>query len=129
MDCGDKVRREWKSGGFSISFMRMDEELKKYYDAPCFSPFYAKGSVDGAVTRAAEEEEELILEDEDTVEIEINRSKEGVLESLNGEDTRNMLIYIGDKVMKKKGYLTEIDSAIGDGDHGIGMYGGMKKVK
>ena len=116
-------------GGFSISFMRMDEELKKYYDAPCFSPFYAKGSVDGAVTRAAEEEEELILEDEDTVEIEINRSKEGVLESLNGEDTRNMLIYIADKVMKKKGYLTEIDSAIGDGDHGIGMYGGMKKVK
>ncbi len=116
-------------GGFSISFMRMDEELKKYYDAPCFSPFYARGSVDGAVTRAAEEEEELILEDEDTVEIEINRSKEGVLESLNGEDTRNMLIYIADKVMKKKGYLTEIDSAIGDGDHGIGMYGGMKKVK
>lgn len=101
----------------------------KVYDAPCFSPFYAKGSVDGAVTRAAEEEEELILEDEDTVEIEINRSKEGVLESLNGEDTRNMLIYIADKVMKKKGYLTEIDSAIGDGDHGIGMYGGMKKVK
>lgn len=116
-------------GGFSISFMRMDEELKKYYDAPCFSPFYAKGSVDGAVTRAGEEEEELILEEEDTVEIEINRSKEGVLESLNGEDTRNMLIYIADKVMKKKGYLTEIDSAIGDGDHGIGMYGGMKKVK
>lgn len=108
---------------------RMYAELKKYYDAPCFSPFYAKGSVDGAVTRAAEEEEELILEDEDTVEIEINRSKEGVLESLNGEDTRNMLIYIADKVMKKKGYLTEIDSAIGDGDHGIGMYGGMKKVK
>ena len=31
--------------------------------------------------------------------------------------------------MGKKEYLTEIDSAIGDGDHGIGMYGGMKKAK
>ena len=48
---------------------------------------------------------------------------------LNGEDTRNMLIYVADKVMGKKEYLTEIDSAIGDGDHGIGMYGGMKKAK
>ena len=26
-------------------------------------------------------------------------------------------------------YLTEIDSAIGDGDHGIGMCGGMQKAK
>lgn len=82
-----------------------------------------------AVLRVVFRPREGYVEDEDTVEIEINRSKEGVLESLNGEDTRNMLIYIADKVMKKKGYLTEIDSAIGDGDHGIGMYGGMKKVK
>lgn len=28
-----------------------------------------------------------------------------------------------------KPYLTEIDSAIGDGDHGIGMAGGMQKAK
>lgn len=116
-------------GGFSITFMRMDEELKKYYDAPCYSPFYAKGSIDGAVTKADDGEDELILEDEGTVETQVVRSKEGILDVLNAEDVRNMLIYIADKVMKKKGYLTEIDSAIGDGDHGIGMYGGMKKAK
>lgn len=29
-------------GGFSISFMRLDEELKKYYDAPCHCPYYTK---------------------------------------------------------------------------------------
>lgn len=116
-------------GGFSITFMRMDEELKKYYDAPCYSPFYAKGSIDGAVTKADDGEDELILEDEETVETQVVRSKEGILDVLNAEDVRNMLIYIADKVMKKKGYLTEIDSAIGDGDHGIGMYGGMKKAK
>ena len=28
--------------GASISLMRMDEELKKYYDAPCYSPYYFK---------------------------------------------------------------------------------------
>ena len=116
-------------GGFSISFMRMDEELKKYYDAPCYSPFYAKGSIGDVTTRADEDEEDLILEDEEAVETEIVRSKAGELETLGGEDARNMLIYIADKVMKKKAYLTQIDSAIGDGDHGIGMYGGMKKAK
>lgn len=29
-------------GGFSISLFRLDDELKKYYDAPCYSPYYAK---------------------------------------------------------------------------------------
>lgn len=29
-------------GGFSISIMKMDDELKRYYDAPCFCPYYAR---------------------------------------------------------------------------------------
>lgn len=29
-------------GGFSISFLKLDEELKEYYDTPCFTPYYAK---------------------------------------------------------------------------------------
>ena len=29
-------------GGFSISVMKMDDELKKYYDAPCHSPYYTR---------------------------------------------------------------------------------------
>jgi len=32
-------------GGFSITILRLDEELKKYYDAPCFSPYYARGEI------------------------------------------------------------------------------------
>jgi dihydroxyacetone kinase-like protein len=30
-------------GGFSISLLKLTPELKALYDAPCFSPFYAKG--------------------------------------------------------------------------------------
>ena len=59
----------------------------------------------------------------------IVRSKEGVQDTLSAEDTRNMLIYVADKVIAQKPYLTVIDSAIGDGDHGIGMCGGMQKAK
>ena len=32
-------------GGFSVTFMRLDDELKRYYDMPCASPYYAKGGV------------------------------------------------------------------------------------
>lgn len=40
-----------------------------------------------------------------------------------------MLLYIADKILANEPYLTEVDSAIGDGDHGIGMATGMKNVK
>ena len=29
--------------GFSISFLQLDDELKRYYDMPCASPYYSKG--------------------------------------------------------------------------------------
>ena len=119
-------------GGFSISIMRLDQELKGYIDAPCYSPFYAKGAVSAELS-AEDTDEGLVEEPEfdetDVEKAEIRRSKEGVLTELTAEDTRNMLLYIADKIIEAKPYLTEIDSAIGDGDHGIGMAGGMQKAK
>lgn len=32
-------------GGFSITILKLDGELKKYYDAPCFSPYYAREEI------------------------------------------------------------------------------------
>lgn len=29
-------------GGFSVTLLILDDELRRYYDAPCFSPYYAK---------------------------------------------------------------------------------------
>ena len=119
-------------GGFSITLFKLDDELKKYYDMPCYCPFYAKGELTGvAMEDAPEEEIQAVPEfdENDVEEAEITRSKEGVLDELSAEDARNMLLYIADKIIAKKPYLTEIDSAIGDGDHGIGMAGGMQKAK
>ena len=118
-------------GGFSISILKLDEELKRYYDMPCYSPYYAKGSYAGGDTGGTDdpEEEDFTAEDAGMENAAIVRSRDGVLSELSGEDVRNMLLYIADKIIAKKPYLTEIDSAIGDGDHGIGMAGGMRKVK
>lgn len=32
-------------GGFSITLLRLDDELKKYYSTSCFSPYYARGEI------------------------------------------------------------------------------------
>lgn len=29
-------------GGFSLTLFKLDEELKRFYDAPCYTPYYAK---------------------------------------------------------------------------------------
>lgn len=51
------------------------------------------------------------------------------MNTLSFMQTRKMLMQVADKVIENKRYLTEIDSRIGDGDHGIGMYNGMTKGK
>jgi dihydroxyacetone kinase phosphoprotein-dependent L subunit len=48
---------------------------------------------------------------------------------LNTDQTREMLIRAADAIIENKPYLTETDQKIGDGDHGIGMAGGMDKAK
>ncbi len=125
-------------GGFSITLFQLDEELKQYYDMPCYSPYYAKGELMESSREESECcEEELVSagiqaeerEEEMVEEPQVSRKAEGALTELSAEDVRGMLLYIADKIRSKKSYLTEIDSAIGDGDHGIGMAGGMRKAK
>lgn len=45
---------------------------------------------------------------------------------LTVEQVNDMFIYVGEKVIEAKLWLTDIDCAIGDGDHGIGMEVGFK---
>jgi dihydroxyacetone kinase phosphoprotein-dependent L subunit len=52
-----------------------------------------------------------------------------MLTVLTEDKVRDMIRYVADKIIENKSLLTEIDSKIGDGDHGIGMAGGMQKAK
>lgn len=45
------------------------------------------------------------------------------------KQSKEMIIAACDAIVKSKPLLTEVDSVIGDGDHGIGMAGGMSKAK
>jgi dihydroxyacetone kinase len=50
------------------------------------------------------------------------------MKQLNREDIKGMLLYVAEKIIENKDFLTELDSKIGDGDHGIGMVVGMENV-
>lgn len=51
------------------------------------------------------------------------------MQRLTIDQTTDMIIKVCDAIIDNKAYLTEVDSKIGDGDHGIGMSGGMQKAK
>lgn len=51
------------------------------------------------------------------------------MKTLTIEQTVDMIKAASDAIIENKPYLTEVDSKIGDGDHGIGMSGGMEKAK
>jgi dihydroxyacetone kinase phosphoprotein-dependent L subunit len=52
-----------------------------------------------------------------------------MLTALSEDNARGLISYVADRIIESKSLLTEIDSRIGDGDHGIGMAGGMAKAK
>jgi dihydroxyacetone kinase phosphoprotein-dependent L subunit len=52
-----------------------------------------------------------------------------MIATLTEDTVRALIAYVADKIIESKPLLTEIDSKIGDGDHGIGMAGGMRKAK
>lgn len=52
-----------------------------------------------------------------------------LMKALTIEQTVDMLISACNEIIGSKAYLTEVDSKIGDGDHGIGMSGGMEKAR
>lgn len=48
---------------------------------------------------------------------------------LDCRQAREMLLFCADEIVNSKPLLTEVDSKIGDGDHGIGMALGMTKAR
>ena len=50
------------------------------------------------------------------------------MEQLNYAQVRDMLLYVTEQIIDSKALLTEVDSQIGDGDHGIGMERGKAQV-
>ncbi len=51
------------------------------------------------------------------------------MKTMNCAEVRELLLRCADRIIRNEPYLTRVDSAIGDGDHGIGMKNGMLAAK
>jgi len=51
------------------------------------------------------------------------------MKSIHVEELRHIMIHVADEIVKNEPYLTEVDTVIGDGDHGTGMKRGFVAVK
>ena len=129
------------AGGFSLTFLRMDEAYRRYYDQPADSPLFKKGKVVhkteagrtgtksfyGSTKRpdAAEAEGKPAVQRRENQNVEGQKTDS---HTLNREELKSMMLYVAEKIVENEPYLTEIDLKIGDGDHGTGMKRGFCEV-
>ena len=120
-------------GGFSISLLRLNDELKSYIDAPCESPFYHRGC---CAPESAPEgtDNSSDLQARETLQYDPVAGQNYIAaqtihpDALDFSAAKALLLSVAEAVVDAEPMLTKVDSAIGDGDHGIGMKGGLKKA-
>lgn len=104
--------------GVSLTLVWLDEEIEKYWFAPCDTPAYRKGTLE----RPEVDDRELATAPE-AVSVEKPGSAESqsaaarIVESLE---------VIAELMGREEKELGRIDSVAGDGDHGIGMVRGAQ---
>ena len=104
--------------GISLTLVWADDELLSYWDAPCDTPAYRKGSV-GDVQR-----DETALNTEATA---VTVAAKGSAASQAAAGTiAGLLEAVADMLEAEKDELGKLDSVAGDGDHGIGMANGSR---
>lgn len=107
--------------GFSISILRLDDELKELLAAPAQVPAWVEGSVVREATDAAPAAAKVR---EQKVEV----ADGGVADETTGLVCR-VLSGVADVLSAHKDELTELDMPIGDSDHGINMARGFEAVR
>lgn len=104
--------------GASLTLVWLDDEIEKYWFAPCDTPAYRKGNMD----RPEADTTELSSAPEP-----VSVTKEGSEASQKlAKQVVSVLDSIANLMSDKEEELGHIDSVAGDGDHGIGMARGSK---
>ncbi|MCQ2510500.1 MAG: dihydroxyacetone kinase subunit DhaK [Lachnospiraceae bacterium] len=143
--------------GFSVSLLRLDEEMKALLDAPADTPAFVQtgtapaenassqhntpkteSDAEAKEAQAEKTAEKDIFEGAEVATEEISEDAEvTTAESTNPAESGNgigkaellkVITAMADAIEKEKLYLTELDNVIGDGDHGINMARGFQAV-
>lgn len=99
--------------GASLTLVWLDDEIEKFWFAPCDTPAYRKGTME----RPEADTRELAVEPEP-----VTVTEKGSDESHEvAQRISQILASIADLMAEKETELGKIDSVAGDGDHGVGM--------
>ena len=104
--------------GASLTLLWLDDEIERLWLAPCDTPAYRKGVVEGRIDRA--DDEVFVTEEDAVIGDASERSKHAarvIARALSA--TARMLDEQADE-------LGRLDRIAGDGDHGIGMQRGSR---
>ena len=123
----------YESNGFSISLFKINEPLKKYYRASCYSPYYSHKCEKRKEVRLSSNMRisaaEQCRKDKSVRKYVPAERPESCLRQLDVRLLRDMMIHVADRLISAEQELSELDRVIGDGDHGICIANGMRKAK
>lgn len=118
--------------GASLTVLKASDDLLKLWDAPVNTPGLKLGEISASATEPARVEAQM----EKTVDIEATaattkepiakRERQVTGTGLSIEQISKWIRLSAEAMTENRTYLTELDAAIGDADHGANMARGMK---
>ncbi len=118
--------------GFSLTLLRLDDELKALLDAPADAPAWTQGAVaEGATDGSAEAS--AVADGQKGPKGPTPTEVAGTSNAAEVDSTTqlvcNALAQVADALDAHKDELTQLDMPIGDSDHGINMARGFDAVR
>ena len=108
--------------GFSVTLLRLDDELKGLLAAPAETPAWTQGTAMTDESAVATTAAVASAAEDDAAEPAVEAT--GVV-----KDASEVIVAIADAMDAHKDELTELDQPIGDSDHGINMARGFDAVR
>ena len=120
--------------GFSITLLKLDDELKRLLDAPADAPAWTQGSVVGQGKAPAAGAEASVAASaapaDQTPPVAADAAPAAACaEDPSAELVRRVLLAVADTLDEHKDELTQLDMPIGDSDHGVNMARGFGAVR
>ena len=125
-----------ESRGFSITVLKMEDAWKELYLKRQYSPYYSHRAEPEELSQTErtlgliQSEPHLNMENlPETHAWEPERVSHADTTQLDTVLLRNMMIYVAEKLIGAEQLLSELDSVIGDGDHGFCIANGMRMAR
>lgn len=119
--------------GATLSVMKLDEELKELMDMPAYSMGLKQLGPDGKGVEInapdSIRKERTSKSQGSEAAIEKRETKDDGTPKFYDIDGKQVLLGVAGIIHKNKDYLGEIDSQVGDGDHGINMDDGFSRFE